>query len=322
VPAAGYAIRKGEIPLLVPGGVDLDDPREAPPEQSSFVLRAGESELYGWSAPGGRGLLTSQRCVLLGHPHPIHRVVRWSVDLEGISSLSVQRVRGLPGRRVSMRGSFGAGVISTGSMDPTFGVLVNESRVFVGNPNECEDLQRRIDEARTARCIAARGRLLPYHDAAVDARAPPAASAGAASRAPPTGSIPTGLGAPFVLFITGEPYGASVPSTRHPMTSAVFAGASLGPSESMGGRVPADADPSQIYGPQADMARMVLEIAKKCDVRVKVVDVENLGADAFLVERNISVNDPLPTLIRSDGARLSGAESILPQKVAAFLQGR
>jgi hypothetical protein len=298
-----------------------DDP-DLERDLAPLELRAGESELHGWSAPGGHGLLTNQRCLLLSHPHPIHRVVRWSVDLENISALSVQPVRGLPDRQIAVTGTFGGGVISTPSIDPAFSVLVNENEVFIGDPTECADLQQRIDEARTSRCVAICGRLLPYNGAGVGARVPRSTSDVAAPRASPSAGLPGGLGAPFVMFIAGEPFRDAVPGARHPMVTGLIVRGTVGPSEGIGGHAPADADPGQVYGPQAREARLVLDIAQKCNVTVKVVDVDDSGADASLVERYVSANDALPCLIRPDGARLTGSESFVPPRVAAFLQGR
>ena len=47
-------------------------------------------------------------------------------------------------------------------IDPTYSVEVDQIPVFMGFPNDCERIQRWIDEARTSRCVALYGRALPY----------------------------------------------------------------------------------------------------------------------------------------------------------------
>lgn len=67
---------------------------------------------------------------------------------------------------------------------------------------------------------------------------------------------------------------------------------------------------------------MVLDIAQKCGVPVRGVDVDHSGADLDLVRKWITPDGGRPLLVRPDGARLAGAESIVPTRVALFLQGR
>jgi len=285
-------------------------------------LRPGEVVLYRWGSPGGRGLLTNLRCLLLGRRRPVRRPILWSIDLQEVTALSVQKVRGPRGTRVSVRGSLGGGTVSTGSIDPTYGVSVNETSVLIGEPNACSDLQRRIDEARTARCLSLYGRLVPYHSS------PEGPGRGPTVRPTLGPSNSTGAGAPvgptarFLLFLAGEPFQEGVPGARHPVVFAVSVAGGAGPVDSYGGHIPADHAPGQIYGPQAEMARMVLDLANGCGVSVKIVDVERPGSDADLVQQHISPDDVLPALLRPDGRRLSGSESIVPARVAVFLQGR
>ncbi len=165
----------------------------ASPSESGHGLppgeqRPGEKVLDHWPAPGGRGLLTNLRCLLLGHPHPVHRPVLWTTDLESVRSLSVATVPGEPGLRIDARGTFGGGSISTGDIDPTFVVLTDETMVFVGYPDACGQIQQRIDAARTDRCVALFGRVVPYDGPvlrSLTARAAPTdPAAGAPSRAP------------------------------------------------------------------------------------------------------------------------------------------
>jgi hypothetical protein len=235
----------------------------------------------------------------------------------------VQMMVGAPDLRVASRGmGWAGGVVPMGSIDPTFDVRVDEVRVYVGSPDDCARLQRRIDEARTARCLAVRGRLIPYRGVAVGSTPPPPAGGWDTPHGPAGAAAPAGLNAPFVLFVAGEPFRDAVPSAENPLITVMDVRGGLGPSELIGGHVPADQDSGQIYGPQAEMARMVLAIAEKCNVPVKLVNVDSSGPDAPLVERYISADDDLPILVRADGARLAGSESLVPLKVAEFLQGR
>lgn len=285
------------------------------------TLRPSEVITHCWAAPGGRGLLTNLRCVLLGHPLPIRRSVRWSVNLEAVNQLLVDRVRGVPSAAFLLRGAFGGGRVSVGGADQTLCVMVNKTIVYVGDPDPCADLQRRIDDARTARCLALYGRLVPFEPG------PPIhedfTAAQQEDELPPTPAAVTSAvaGSPFLLFIAGEPFQDAVPNARNPRAFAAGAGR-VGVSDSLGGHEPADALPGQIYGAQAALARMVLEIARKCGVSVHVINVDHSGADLRLVEKMVSPNDDLPLLVRYDGARLAGFEAMVPVKVVEFLQRR
>lgn len=76
------------------------------------TLRPGEQVTLHWSAPEGRGLLTNLRCLLLGHPHPIRRPLRWSVDLEQINALSVERFHdGFEGGYLTLAASLVGGIL-------------------------------------------------------------------------------------------------------------------------------------------------------------------------------------------------------------------
>ena len=112
-----------------------------PPDE----LLQGEVVLHHWPAPHGRGLLTNLRCVLLSHPEPIHREVRWALDLEKVKGLVVEL---LPQQHPGV--------------DPDYGVLVNETVVYAGFPVHCEVIQKQIDDARAARCMALVGRIIPF----------------------------------------------------------------------------------------------------------------------------------------------------------------
>lgn len=140
------------------------------------ALRPGEAVLHRWVAPRGQGVLTNYRFVLLGRPAPFRRKPEWSRGLEEINSLAVERVQGLPARRVRVRGGFAGGVIGPVRIDATFSVNVDHVPVYIGDPNRCGEIQQWIDDARTSRCVALYGRALPF-----GAAAPPPGAA-AASR--------------------------------------------------------------------------------------------------------------------------------------------
>jgi len=126
------------------------------------ALGPQESVLRHWTAPEGRALLTNHRLVMLSRPRPLRRRVEWTLDLEGVRSLGVAKVRGLVRTRVSMRGGIGGGVIGPGRIDPTYSVVVNGTDVFIGDPQACQEVQAWIDDARTARCVARFGRMIPF----------------------------------------------------------------------------------------------------------------------------------------------------------------
>ena len=108
------------------------------------------------------GAFTNVRCLLLTHLHPIHRALEWNQNLEEVRSLSVTPVRGPDVGGITARGLYGAASIGDVRIDPTYRVLVDHMTVYVGTPDACADLQRRIDDARTARRMAAFGRVIPF----------------------------------------------------------------------------------------------------------------------------------------------------------------
>jgi hypothetical protein len=298
----------------------VDEVPETDHGVASGVLRPGEVVSHRWSAPGGLGLLTDRRCLLLSHPHPVHRSVRWAVDLERVNGLAVEPVRGPTGSRVSVRGSVGGGFVTSGAVDPTFCVLVNRTIVFVGNPDPCADLQRRIDDARTSRCMARYGRLLPYRPGPPTGEDQEPQEIGAAADEPSAAATQAGAGTSFLLFVAGVPFG-DVPGAETSLSFGVFWGGLPLGTDRYGGHEPADRLPGQMYGDQAEIGRMVLDLARKCGVSVKVIDVDRSGADLGLVQKWVSPNDELPVLVRPDGARLAGSEAMVPATVAEFLQG-
>ena len=286
------------------------------------ALSPDETVLRRWSGRGGSGILTDRRILVFGPRRPIRREILMSQTLEGVTSLSVEPRRG-EGVRVSFRSTMGGGTVASAGEGRVFGVYVNEVPVYAGDPNPCAELQRMIDDARTARCLAVYGRLVPYAPPATEDAAPqsgPAPFLGASAGAAPTPDE-TGSGS-FLLFISGMPFKDAVPGAGFRFSSVSFAnGAPLG-AESLGDPLPADAQPGQIFGPQAEMARMVLDIARKCEVSVKVVNVDHPAADRTLVERWVPPDGALPLLVRPDGVSLSGEESMVPARVSSFLQHR
>lgn len=296
---------------------------QPPPEEDRGiepnVLHPDEVVAHHWPAAAARGVLTNQRLLLLTHPQPIHRSVRWSVGLEAIEALEVEAVAGSGGRTGLGRGASGGARVSVDGVDPTFGVNVNQITVYIGDPDPCADLQRWIDEARATRCLALYGRLLPYRPG------PPRhedtdLSEQAGTSSGEGGGPADGLSGEFLLFVAGVP-AKDLPGVARPMV-AVSPGVVFPRLEKVGGHEAADFGPGQVYGDQAAIGRMVLTLAQECGVSVKVVDVDRSGADADLVRRFVSADDDLPVLVRPGGARLAGEESFTPPRVAEFLQGR
>jgi len=128
------------------------------------VLRPGERVLEHWPAPHGRGLLTDQRCLLLGPPAPFRRKLRWSEELEKATSLEVIEPSFPPSYRIvtQVRGgkagaAQAAGVAEIVDYDRLFFVNVNDVTVFAGHPDRAAEIQRWIDRARTARMVAVLG---------------------------------------------------------------------------------------------------------------------------------------------------------------------
>ena len=241
--------------------------------------------------------------------------MRWAVGLEEIHRLEVERVRGRRGFSVTGRG----GTISTGSVDLTLCVIVDSTIVYVGDPRPCGILQQAIDDARTSRCLELYGRLIPFRPGSPIRGSLLTPGATGEDGLPSAPSPPATPNQTFdvLLFIAGEPFEDAVPMAQTPTVSA--RGSRLG-VVSAGGHEPADELPGQVYGAQAEMARMVLDIALKCQVSVKVVDVDNSGADLALVQKWVSPVEDLPILLKLDGSRIQGSESMVPVKVAEFLR--
>ncbi len=130
-------------------------------------VRPGEVVRQHWSSPGGRGLVTNQRCILLSHPSPIHREMVWERNLEKIEHLEVvslvddPEVVAFVERSLAGCSKFGhdsgMGVVKCG-----FKVTVDDVSVYGGEADTCANVQRWIDDARTQRSIELFGRLIPY----------------------------------------------------------------------------------------------------------------------------------------------------------------
>jgi hypothetical protein len=123
------------------------DPRE---------LGEGEVIVHHWSAPGGVGILTDRRCMLLGHPEPLHRAVEWSTMLDEVESIEVQELeplRGIMNTTVALpQGVWGPTLAIPGDEVPgSFVVRVDGVLVFNGTPRHCEEVQGWIDAARAQR---------------------------------------------------------------------------------------------------------------------------------------------------------------------------
>ena len=130
-----------------------------PPDQ----IRPSEVVLHHWRAPDGRALLTNQRCLLLGRPRPFRRELAWSQELDAVRGLNVEKVVVGTQSRISFRpvATYGGGT-APGRIDATYSVTVNGVPVFIGDPNDAAEIQRRIDDARAARCLELHGKVLPF----------------------------------------------------------------------------------------------------------------------------------------------------------------
>jgi hypothetical protein len=138
------------------------------------VGKPNERVLYRWPAPHGRGLLTDQRCLLLGHPHPLRRDAEWEQELENIRHLIARELRDARAHDHHLCDTIEGGPTMAGgsgdySVDVQYELVVDDVTVFVGTPFGCEELQRRIDAARAERCLAVYGRVLPYGPAVEEA---------------------------------------------------------------------------------------------------------------------------------------------------------
>jgi len=124
-----------------------------------------------------------------------------------------------------------------------------------------------------------------------------------------------------LLFLSGEPLESATPGGRvRYVSAAIGGGAPLG-AISWGGRQPGDAAPDQVFGEAGRIGRLVLDVARRNGLSVKVVNVNHPGDDRALAQEYVAADDDLPVLIRPDGARLSGEESFVPSTLERFLAG-
>lgn len=139
----------------------------------------------------------------------------------------------------------------------------------------------------------------------------------------PTPTEPSGFGgASFVLFVAGVPREYADPSSGYVMFSThSMGGAPLG-AVTIGGPEAADLAPGQIYGEGGRVGRMVVDLARRHRIAVKVVDVDAPGVDQRLLERYVGEDPDLPILLRADGARIEGDEAFVPEVVERFLLQR
>lgn len=143
-------------------------------------LAAGEHVLHHWPAPGGIGLVTDRRCLLLGHPKPLHRPIRWTAPLDEVHYVEVQQGRDTVGPDASVatspietKGSEvggWSGVMTMASLPGDFMVVVDGTPVFRGYPKRADEVQGWIERARID-CVRRRREPLgapsplPSHDA-------------------------------------------------------------------------------------------------------------------------------------------------------------
>ncbi len=103
-----------------------------------------ERVLHRWSAPGGVGVLTDLRVLLLGHPKPRRRKLRWTADLRRIRTIEVEG-QGGPSTRVEEGGRRGSSRLNLD--DQSYAVLVDNMVVYRGPPSECQKVQAWISGA-------------------------------------------------------------------------------------------------------------------------------------------------------------------------------
>ena len=129
------------------------------------AVRVGESVLHHWGAPEGRGIVTSQRCLLLGHPRPLHREIVWERDLEKIEQLEVVALSDDPEVvafvQQSLAGGAKRGDPTAGVINCEYKIVVDGVSMYVGNAAKCGEIQAWVDDARTQRSMALFGRILP-----------------------------------------------------------------------------------------------------------------------------------------------------------------
>ena len=138
-----------------------DGPHGLDPQE----LAEGERVLRHWRAPGGRGILTDRRCLLLGHPMPLHRPIRWTVPLEEVRYVEVAQTENttVPGWLASSptetKGAEVGGWSGTmvmASLPGNFVVVVDGTPVFRGYPRQAAQVHGWIEEARSD-CLRHRG---------------------------------------------------------------------------------------------------------------------------------------------------------------------
>lgn len=140
----------------IPAAVPIDDVSWPVIELAPGELRVGETVMRHWPSPAGMGILTRERCLIAGHPHPVHRRVLWSENLADIKFFDVMKEpeAWLPvffGRSFSLGGGVGLGGVGWTKLDDYYAVVVDNVPVFVGYIDHCEMIQQWIDEAKTAR---------------------------------------------------------------------------------------------------------------------------------------------------------------------------
>jgi hypothetical protein len=67
---------------------------------------------------------------------------------------------------------------------------------------------------------------------------------------------------------------------------------------------------------------LVFEVARREGRTVAVVDVSHPGEHQELVDRWVGPDDPLPMLVRSDGAKLGGTDKFAPPILRQFVRRR
>ena len=143
----------------------------------------------------------------------------------------------------------------------------------------------------------------------------------------------------LILFVAGEPestpslHNSNVGSLSHlagfmlgrlamPPSSSGSAPGASSPTPSSPGASPLEEAPWHLPPQQVTCENLVVEVARQRQKTVLVIDVNRPEGQQALIEQWLRPNDVIPLLVRTDGARLDGAENFTPARVRKFVAGR
>lgn len=153
-------------------------PDEAPKTEAAHAgihgwdgdgLEAGEKVLTHWPTHPGHLVLTDRHLLRLTHPHALSLKLEasWSTALEEIEVLEVVQAEAITSAlhtasistgSMPMKQSGGSSPGAIGVQDAklagSFELVVDQVVVYKGNPGPAQELQEKIDRARTDRLVA------------------------------------------------------------------------------------------------------------------------------------------------------------------------